>query len=68
MAGANEGHCLAAPLPHGAGGENARRPEDEALQSFGSDSDTVLVEHAGSPVFRAGKAAELSVVSQRIDG
>ena len=68
MAGAYESHCLAAPLSHGAGGENARRPEDKAFQSFASDSNTVLVEHAGSPVLMTGKAAELSIVSQGIDG
>ena len=68
MAGANEGHSLAAPLPHGAGGENTRRPEDKAFQSFGPDSHTVLVEHAGSTAIGAGKAEELSVVGQGIDG
>ena len=63
MAGADKSHCLAAPLPHGARGENARRPEDKTLQSFGPDADTVLVEHAGSPALMTGQAAELSVVS-----
>ena len=55
MAFSDEGHCMTAPLAHGAGGEDTCGPEDPSLQPLAARRYTVFTKHAFCPPFWEGK-------------